>query len=83
MLRHFILLRSMPALKTVRSENDVRDECNVKIKTHRRISSVSLSPRFQRRIQMVKSRTPSSDSFAQALATLHARNEQRSRYDFT
>ena len=58
-----------------RSETDVRDSgsgCN-HLKPTRRISTVSLSPRFQRRVHMIKSRTPSSDSFAQALANLNVK----------
>ena len=60
-----------------RSETDVRDGsggCN-SLKPTRRISTVSLSPRFQRRVHMMKSRTPSSDSFAQALANLNVKSD--------
>ena len=69
---------SLNELKTVRSENDVREDSK-KVLTARRTSTVSLSPRFQRRIiSQSKSRSSSSDSFAQTLAALHVKNELRS-----
>ena len=64
-------------LEICRSETDVRDggSGSNRLKPTRRISTVSLSPRFQRRVHMMKSRTPSSDSFAQALASLNVKTD--------